>query len=84
MSGHRPQGGRGRQILEWGKNLLIAVLALSAIYLALRTGLYTDWNEAEGGIAGWFTSLFHEPAEPAPSADPARPAAAALPVRIAV
>ena len=44
----RPQGWA--RLAEWGKDLLIVLLAVSAIYLALRTGLYTSWVERSGSL----------------------------------
>lgn len=79
----RPQGWA--RLAEWGKNLLIAVLAVSAVYLALRTGLYTSWVERSssffGALGGQTESAVSQPVS---SADPAQPGAAARPVRMAV
>lgn len=83
MSGRKPRRAR-RRAIEWVKNLLIAGLTLSAIFLALRTGLYSVWSSSQGGAAGWLSSLFQRQEAPEPSADPGRPSAAAWPVRMAV
>lgn len=70
-----------RRLLEWGKNALIVLLSLSALYLLGRTQLYT-----QGAISGksWLNSLLSalpgqaepEPGQPAVSwsqGNPVRP-----------
>ncbi len=82
MRTHRRRRGRG---LEWCKNGLIVLLALSAVYLALRTGLYTGGSGADP-ISGLAALLRGErPGEsPAPQISAARPGTAALPAAVAV
>ena len=83
FSVRRPQGWA--RLAEWGKNLLIVLLAVSAVYLALRTGLYTSWVERSGGLFRVLNSQTEgQVSPPASSTDPARPGAAARPIRMAV
>ena len=44
---------RNRRLLEWGKNLLILLLACSALYLAARTQLGRGVFQRQSGPGGW-------------------------------
>ncbi|MBP1737015.1 MAG: hypothetical protein H6Q60_896 [Oscillospiraceae bacterium] len=45
-----------RRLVEWGKNLLILFLVLSAVYLLLRSHLYTSFSSDE--TDNWLSSIF--------------------------
>ena len=60
------ENDRKRRLIEWGKDLLIVLLALSALYLLGSTQLYV---EGAKGSQGLFSSLLSAlgPEEPQPS-----------------
>ena len=51
-------------LIEWGKNLLIVLLSLSALYLLGRTQLYEDGAASGRDLLSGLQSVF-TPAEPA-------------------
>ena len=54
------ENNRKRRLIEWGKNVLIAALALSALYLSGRTQLY---GQGDQGLFSSLLSLLPEPEE---------------------
>ena len=49
-----------RSLIEWGKNALIVLLALSALYLLGRTQLYVDGAASGGHLLSGLKSIFSE------------------------
>ena len=56
-----------RSLIEWGKNVLIVLLALSALYLLGRTQLYVDGAASGGHLLSGLKSIFSEEAPVSPS-----------------
>lgn len=73
------------RLVEWMKSLLIVLLAISALYLALRTGVYSTWSDVESGLLGGVLSLWEHPMDAQQeNIGSAKPTAATYPVRMAV
>ena len=49
-----------RSLIEWGKNVLIVLLALSALYLLGRTQLYVDGAASGGHLLSGLKALFSD------------------------
>ena len=56
-----------RSLIEWGKNALIVLLALSALYLLGRTQLYVDGAASGGHLLSGLKSIFSEEEPVSPS-----------------
>lgn len=54
-------------LIEWGKNVLIVLLALSALYLLGRTQLYVDGAASGGHLLSGLKSVFSEEEPVSPS-----------------
>ena len=60
-------GSKKRRLIEWGKNALIALLALSALYLLGRTQLYEEGAASGRSWLSGLTQVFAEQESPTPS-----------------
>ena len=49
-----------RSLIEWGKNALIVLLALSALYLLGRTQLYEDVADSGGHLLSVLKNIYSE------------------------
>ncbi|MGN8967500.1 hypothetical protein [Intestinimonas sp. HCP28S3_D6] len=58
---------KNRSLIEWGKNVLIVLLALSALYLLGRTQLYVDGAASGGHLLSGLKSIFSEEEPVSPS-----------------
>ena len=79
-----PKRSRGRRLLELGKDVLIVLLLLSAVYLAARSQLYTGLA-GEGTLFGRVAGLFQAEPENTPGdSAPGEPGEALPAVRLAI